>query len=75
MSKAVLVEERVSVTLVDRENDSGAETQRAVSGKQRKNHIKDMDGVGKKGSHWEMTECPCLFSAGLLKARWLILCT
>ena len=48
MIKATLVEERMSVTLVDGEKDRGVETQRTDSGRQGKNHINDTYGWARK---------------------------
>ena len=44
----MLVKEKMSVILVEGENDRGAATQRTVSGKQRKNHIIDIYGLARK---------------------------
>lgn len=61
---AVLVEDRTSVTLEGRANGRGAETQRIVSGKQRKSHFKGTHGLERKAVIGKDTECLC--SAGLL---------
>lgn len=75
MIKAVLVEDRMSVTPVDGKDDRGAGTQRVISGKWRKSPIKDTYGLERKAVIGKDTERPCLFTPGLLKTKWLILCT
>lgn len=75
MIKAALVKERMSVTLVGGENDRGVETQRTDSGRQRKDHINGVYGLARKAAIEKDTEHPYLFSSGLPKISWLILCT